>query len=52
MSVNHEQLDQDALLQINATTAHAQLDGIAQQAAANASSRLVCTSRAFPGSSA
>jgi len=34
MSVNYEQLAQDALLQINATTAHAQLDGIAQQAAA------------------
>ena len=35
MSVLHEQLASDGLLQIGATTAHAQLDSLAQQAAAH-----------------
>lgn len=34
MSVLYEQLDQGGLLQIGAATAHAQLDSVAQQAAA------------------
>jgi DNA replication protein DnaC len=35
MSALHEQLASDGLLQIGATTAHAQLDSLAQQAAAH-----------------
>ena len=34
MSAVYEQLATDGLLQIGATTAHAQLDSVAQQAAA------------------